>query len=68
MYRNNYSRYGRSKFDERGRIIFYNDPVRVIMTCKNCQQKVDSHLLNYSIKDEEEKQKKLGCKKCGGEN
>jgi hypothetical protein len=68
MYRNNYSRYGRSKFDERGRIIFYNDPVRVIMTCKNCKQEVDSYLLNYSIKDGDEKQKKLGCKKCGGEN
>jgi len=67
MFDNNYTRIGRQKFDERGRIIFYNDPVRVIMTCRKCRQEVDSHLLNYSIKHSDKTKEKLGCQKCGGE-
>ena len=57
----------REKIDSRGRMIFYNEPVRVIMTCRNCKREVDSHLLNYSIKDSNEKAEKLGCEKCGGQ-
>lgn len=68
MRMNNMPRFMKMKTDNRGRTIFYCDPIRVIMTCRNCQQDVDSFLLNYSIKDSNEKCKKLGCKKCGGEN
>lgn len=64
----NAQNYMRQKYDERGRTVFYNDPIKVIMTCKKCSQEVECSLLNYNIKHSETYQVKMGCKKCGGEN